>query len=219
LARIIDVTGPIYTGMWHYGPPYPEIKIEPLPRIPWLKHEVYSDIFVGMGSQTGTYIETNAHYFKDEKKISDIPLEKLFMIDAAILNLPKAKGPKEPIRREEIASLKPEIHEGDAILFGSRWGQRWREGNFVRDSPYLTYDTMMWFLDHRPSILGGDIPVFDNPDNPQGFWEKFFRSGALLMAPLVDLEKVTKQRAKLVALPLKVEGTSCVPCRAIIVEE
>ena len=218
MARIIDVTGPIYTGMWNYGPPYPEIEIEPLPEIPWLKHKVYSDIFVGMGSQTGTYIETNAHYFKDEKKLSDLPLQRLFMVDAAILNL-KPKGPKEAIRREEITELKPEIHEGDAILFGTRWGQRWREANFVKDSPYLTYDTVMWFLDQKPSILGGDIPVFDNPDKPQGFWDKFFRSGALLLAPLVNLEKVTKRRAKLVALPLNVEGTCCAPCRTIVVEE
>ena len=124
MTKIIDVTGPIYTKMWNYGPPYPEIKIEPLPKIPWLKHQVYSDIFVGMGSQTGTYIETNAHYFKDEKKLSDVPIEKLFMVDATVLNL-KPKGPKEAVRREEITALKPEIHEGDAILFCTRWGQFW----------------------------------------------------------------------------------------------
>ena len=218
MTKIIDVTGPIYTRMWNYGPPYPEIKIEHLPKVPWLKHEVYSDMFVGMGSQTGTYIETNAHYFKDEKKLSDVPIEKLFMVDATVLNL-KPKGPKEGIRREEITALKPEIHEGDAILFGTRWGQRWREPNFVKDSPYLTYDAVMWFLDQKPSILGGDIPVFDNPDDPQGFWDKFFRSGALLLAPLVNLEKVTKRRTKLVALPLNVEGTCCAPCRTIVVEE
>jgi len=204
--------------MWNYGPPYPEIKIEPLPKVPWLKHEVYSDIFVGMGSQTGTYIETNAHYFKDEKKLSDVPIEKLFMVDATVLNL-KPKGPKEAIRREEITALKPETHEGDAILFGTRWGQRWRDPNFVKDSPYLTYDAVMWFLDQKPSILGGDIPVFDSLDDPQGFWDKFFRSGALLLAPLVNLEKVTKRRTKLVALPLKVEGTCCAPCRTLVVEE
>jgi len=218
LTKIIDVTGPIYTKMWNYGPPYPEIKIEPLPKVPWLKHEVYSDVFVGMGSQTGTYIETNAHYFKDENKLSDVPIERLFMVDAAILNL-RPKGPKEAIRREEIKELKAEIHEGDAILFGTRWGQRWREANFVKDSPYLTYETVVWLLEQKPSILGGDIPVFDNPDNPQGFWDKFFRSGALLLAPLVNLEKVTKQRAKLVALPLNVEGTCCAPCRTLVVEE
>jgi kynurenine formamidase len=204
--------------MWHYGAPYPEIKIEPLPEIPWLKHKVYSDIFIGMGSQTGTYIETNAHYFKDEKKLSEIPLERLFMADAAVLNLER-KGPKEPIRPEEITALNPEIHERDAILFGTGWGQRWREANFVKDSPYLTYDAMMWFLDRKPSILGGDIPVFDNPDNPQGFWDKFFRSGALLLAPLVNLEKVRKRRVKLVALPLNVEGTCSAPCRTIVVED
>lgn len=218
MTKIIDVTGPIYTKMWNYGPPYPEIKIEPLPKVPWLKHEVYSDVFVGMGSQTGTYIETNAHYFKDENKLSDVPIERLFMVDAAILNL-RPKGPKEAIRREEIKELKAEIHEGDAILFGTRWGQRWREANFVKDSPYLTYETVVWLLEQKPSILGGDIPVFDNPDNPQGFWDKFFRSGALLLAPLVNLEKVTKQRAKLVALPLNVEGTCCAPCRTLVVEE
>jgi kynurenine formamidase len=90
--------------MWHYEPPFPEIR----------------ENFVGMGSQTGTYLSTAGHYFKDEKKIDDIPLEKLFMVDVVVLNLPRAKDPKEPIQLDEISALKPVIHEGVVILFGAR---------------------------------------------------------------------------------------------------
>jgi kynurenine formamidase len=78
---------------------------------------------------------------------------------------------------------------------------------------------MMWFLVRKPSILGGDIPRWDRLDKPQGFWEKFFRSGTLMVGPLTNLENVTRNRAKLVVLPMKVEKTPATPCRAIILEE
>ena len=67
MKKIIDVSGPIYDGMWNYEPPFPNFVLKPLPEVPWVKGRVYCEIFEGLHSQTGTYLETPAHYFGNDK--------------------------------------------------------------------------------------------------------------------------------------------------------
>ena len=52
--QVIDLTGEIKTGMWHYEPPFPEFHLRPLPEVPWVSGRVYCEIFEGLNSQTGT---------------------------------------------------------------------------------------------------------------------------------------------------------------------
>ena len=71
MRKIIDVTGLIDKGMWNYDPPFPEINIVPLPPIPWLGGKtVGAEIFEGLHSQTGTYLETPAHHFGNSGSFS-----------------------------------------------------------------------------------------------------------------------------------------------------
>jgi len=78
---------------------------------------------------------------------------------------------------------------------------------------------MEWLLDKKPSIIGGDIPCFDDPQNSEGLVNMLFERGSLILAPLVNLDKITKSQVKLIALPTKIEKICACPCRAIIVEE
>jgi kynurenine formamidase len=45
-----------------------------------------------------------------------------------------------------------------------------------------------------------------------------FERGALLLAPLVNLDLVTALRGRLVALPLNIRAVSGAPCRALLIE-
>ena len=49
------------------------------------------------------------------------------------------------------------------------------------------------------------------------FFPMFFRSDALLLAPLVNLAQVPVPRVNLVVLPLRIRGACASPCRAIAV--
>jgi kynurenine formamidase len=46
-----------------------------------------------------------------------------------------------------------------------------------------------------------------------------FKKGMLLLAPLVNLERVQAARGELMAFPLRVEGVSGAPCRAFFRED
>ena len=74
----------------------------------------------------------------------------------------------------------------------------------------------------RRRLLGelvSDIPRFEIVEKPQGLFDIFAPANILLLGPAINLEKIKSPKVKLTALPLRIEGTCCTPCRAVIIEE
>ena len=125
MKKIIDITGLIDKGMWNYELPFPEVNIVPLPPIPWLDNvTIGAEIFEGVHSQTGTYLETPAHFYGNDNSylLIDVPAEKTYEVPCVILNLGMWEMDIEKGRRAiTVADLEAcfnakDIHEGDAIL-------------------------------------------------------------------------------------------------------
>ena len=227
--KIIDITGVIEEGMWNYEPPFPTLNIKPLPPVPWVKGPVYCEIFEGLHSQTGTYLETPAHFYGNDNPCTylliDVPPEKMVDVPCVVLNLPVCDMPEDGKRHgitvEELEACPnaKDIREGDAILVGTGWGRYWMHPNYLNGSPYFTKEAMEWLIAKKPSILGGDSARWENLEKPEGFFEEFYAADILMAGPMVNLEAVTAPRCKLTCLPIKAVRTSCAPARAIIVEE
>jgi len=250
--RVIDITGPIYEGMWNYEEPFPKFRMEPLGEVEWAKAEVFCEIFKGMHSQTGTYLETPAHFYGNDKcyLVADIPIEKLVNIPCYVINLDEKdfnvpniypgiserksahigmeiKTINTDVERKYINAdmMKAACYEGidipvnSAILVGTGWGKYWREKFYLDKSPYFTYEAMEWLVSKKPFLLGTDFPRWENLDKPEGFFKDFYAADILMLAPCINLEKITRQQVKLTALPLNIPGTSSIPCRAVVIED
>lgn len=225
--KVTDITGEIKNGMWNYEEPFPRVSIKPLGQVPWAGCKVFCEVFEGLHSQTGTYIETPAHYFGNDKcyLAADIPVEKLLNIRCTILKPNKAdftiREDSFPITEEMLAECpgSDSICEGSAILVGTGWGSRWMDPSFLEHSPYFTRGAMNWLISKKPFLLGTDFPRWENLKKPEGFFKDFYNADILMLAPCVNLEKIMGINALLTVLPLKIPGTSCVPCRAVIMEE
>ena len=74
--KVYDITGQIRDGMWNYEPPFPTFHLTPLPQPEWVNSRVYCEIFDGIHSQTGTYLETPAHFYGNDNYylMSDVPV-------------------------------------------------------------------------------------------------------------------------------------------------
>lgn len=223
--KVTDLTGDIYDGMWNYEPPFPPFHLTPLPDVPWVKQKVYCEIFEGLHSQTGTYLETPAHFFGNDNcyLLSEVPAEKLYQMPCRVLmvTLPESPGQSRPAVTSamlEEAAGQQDIPKGCALLVGTGWGVHWRREDYLEKSPYFTYDAMHWLIEKKPFLLGSDFPRWENLERPQNFFSEFYRANILMLAPLINLEKLKSSNVLLTALPLKVPGTSCAPCRAVAVE-
>ncbi len=223
--RITDITGEIRDNMSGLPYPFPEFHLTELPQPDWVDGKVYCEIFEGLHSQTGTYIETPAHFYGNDNcyLMNDVPLEKLVNIPVSILTLEPTQFEKDgrmPITAEMLSSTKGAdfICEGDAILINTSFDIHWMESDYIDRSPFITKDAMQWLISKKPSILGSDFPRWENMDNPEGIFPIFYAADILMLAPVVNLRAVKSERASLTVLPLKIPGTSCIPCRAIITE-
>jgi len=89
------------------------------------------------------------------------------------------------------------------------------------ESPHVERPAMEWIVARGVAILGGDVPCYDDPlpDQGQGVNVPLFDSGALILAPLVGLDRIWKPRVRLVVLPIKLRGACGAPCRAVVIED
>ena len=224
--KVYDLTGPIRDGMWNYEPPFPTFHLKPLPQPEWVSSRVYCEIFTGIHSQTGTYLETPAHFYGNDNcyLMADVPVEKLVSIPCTVLNLPglDTPGKERPAITAEMLAACPgaeDIRPGDAILVGTGWGKYWMESCYLDASPYFTYGAMEWLVEKKPFLLGTDFSRWESFEHPQNLFPLFYAADILMLAPLVNLEKISATRVKLTALPMNIPGTSCIPCRAVATEE
>jgi len=223
--RITDITGEIRDGMSGLPFPFPEFHLAEVPQPEWVDGKVYCEIFEGLHSQTGTYIETPAHFYGNDNcyLMNDVPLEKLVNVPVTILTLEPTQfehGGRTPITLDMISSAKgaDKLREGDALLINTGFDIHWMESDYIERSPFITNEAMKWIISKKPSILGSDFPRWENLEKPEGIFPIFYEADILMLAPVTNLRNVQSERAALTVLPLKIPGTSCIPCRAIVVE-
>lgn len=221
---LLDITGPIYTGMWGNGQPFPDVNIIPVPQPPWVKKTVYCEIFEGMHSQTGTYLETPAHWYGDTYLLDAVPLEKLVDIPCTVLRLDSKRfeaGGRVKITAGEIEKaiqVAGGIEPDTAVAVCTGWGVHWREDRFTKDAPYFSKEAMARLIACKPRLLAADSPLWESREDPQGFFPDFYAADILMLAPVTSLEQlpVNAVNCTLTALPIPVEGTCCAPCRACL---
>jgi kynurenine formamidase len=71
--RVLDLSGPIYNGMWSYDNPIPEVCVEPIASreaIGWSGHVLH------LNTLAGTYIETADHLFSGRETIADVAVQR-----------------------------------------------------------------------------------------------------------------------------------------------
>ena len=223
--RIIDITGPIYEGMWEFGFPQGHFRILQLD-YEFLGHRYKHEGFEGLEGMTGTYMETGATYHGYEKEIPThkIPLEKLINLDTYVLQISLYKLFKKDgrniIRLEDIKQAEKEIiPKFKGILVSTGYGQSWSKKDYIEKSPFFKKEELFYLLDKNPILLGSDIPVWENKLNPEGHLDRLWSSSTILLFNCINLEKIKKFKVKLIALPLNILDVCDCPCRAAVIEE
>jgi kynurenine formamidase len=225
MNKLIDLSGPLYEGMWSYNilsdlaGRLPEFGCEQLAEIATEGYEAYG---YRLSSLTGSYIETGRHMIAGAPALSDLPLSA-FIRPAVVCHVPR-KAPGDLIHSDELEANCPPVQSGDALLIECGWGSRWGEVDYVTGSPAYHVDCLPWLMAQPFAILGVDVPCIESarsrPDGSEAAGNMLvpiFQRGVLLLAPLVNLDQVQAPRGQLIALPLSIQAVSGAPCRAVFV--
>lgn len=175
----------------------------------WVSHHLSIMVLNGC-----TYLETGAHLYPDMPTLDQLAPGK-FLVRAHVVSLPAAEqellAPALP-----LPGFRP---SEDAILLNCGWDTHVEADDYYHRSPYCSPQLQQWLLDHEPAILGGDMLSYDHPeDTAMPFLRRLFRTGAMVLAPLVNLGSLPAV-VTLCAAPLGLAGSSAAPCRALAWEE
>jgi kynurenine formamidase len=180
-----------------------------------LSADLSLDLFV-RDTHAGTHIEAPAYLVSGGKRIDQFEVES-FVAESVLLDLTD-KEPGQPIDDEDLEGAEERagigLREGEVVLLYTGV-ERSEHDDIVPKHAYLSENGAEYLEFKRPFMVGTDAPSLD----PKGSKELSAHSilmsaGILVMESLCNLEKIQQSRFRLLALPLRLKGSTS-PVRAV----
>jgi arylformamidase len=226
MARMIDLSGALENGLWGYHELpgleqcVPAVEVETIATV---RKDGFFSSKILCSTISGTYLESGSHMLEEAKNLDEYTVED-FMKPAKLVRIPNQEA-KALIGAEILETHAPLIERGDALIIDSGWSRMWNKPGYVLKCPNLLPAAIEWVLEKKISIFGVDIPCIEaswsegDEEQKGSLLRSLFQRGTLLLAPLVNLQELSKDSGQLICLPLKVKGASGAPARAVFIED
>src|SRR5262245_43139707 len=111
---------------------------------------------IDMVANTGTYLDSPFHRYADGKDLSELRLERLANLDAAVIRV--------ELSRRAISKADFAGHDlrGKAILVHTGWDVHWRTDHYFEGHPYLTKHTAEYLVEAGAALVGIDSLNIDD---------------------------------------------------------
>jgi arylformamidase len=166
---------------------------------------------VELMDHVGTHIEAPLHCLKDVMDLSQIPLEKLIG-DAVILDLRDAYS-DSGVTLEQVKEAADDaggINVNDIVFC------------MMGETDYFSTEALRWLVDEGVKLMGVDSAGVELPHSISHANENhlvLFRAGVPLIERLANLDRLSKSRVRVYALPIPVVGLDAFPLRVIAIED
>ncbi|MEV3936430.1 cyclase family protein [Glycomyces sp. NPDC049804] len=217
--RLVELNHPITAGMTTYpGMPGPAIT----PYLTWEdSHSHYEDgteFSIGridMIANTGTYLDTPSHRYRDGYDLAGLDLAKVADVPVTLIDLTgadRAIGPD---------ALTGAAIGGTAVLLRTDWSRHWGTETYgdTAAAPYVTADGAQHLVEAGAVLVGIDSVNIDNAASggPRPAHSTLLAAGVPILEHLTGLEQLPATGARLHAVPPRIEGFGTFPTRAYAV--
>ena len=190
------------------------------PNVIRLENQWYIMHNISMVSHIGTHVEAPYHILKDQADLAAIPLETLIG-PAVILDL-KGRPAKSAIAIDDVriaADKAGGIRPGDIVFGNLGWSPFYGTEGYA-GNPYFPPDTIAWLAAQGMKLMGVDAGGVEVPGSEEHVSHHALFSRAIpLIENLTNLERLSKPRAHVYAVPVAVRGLEAFPVRVIAVQE
>jgi len=163
---------------------------------------------IDLVANTGTYLDTPAHRWRDREDLSAVPIDRLAALPGIVI-------------REEGPELTPDLIadvdlEGVAVLLNTGWDQYWRTDDYGDLShPFVGEALARALTAAGPALVGIDSVNIDSTgsgDRPAH--SLLLDAGILVVEHLTRLDELPDAGFEFFAAPVKVRGLGTFPVRA-----
>ncbi len=211
--QMIDVSHTVEHGMVTYkGLPAPII-CDYLSREESREHYADGTEFhigrIDMVANTGTYVDSPFHRYKDGKDLSELTLASVANLSACVIRV-----------KEGVRAITPDLFagqelEGKAVLIDTGWDRYWRTEQYFSEHPYLTREAAQYLAEHKVAFAGIDsLNIDDTEDGYRPAHTILLGAGIPVGEHLCNLSELPDTGFRFFAVPAKVKNFGTFPVRA-----
>ncbi len=213
--RLVDLSHVIRDGMVTYpGLPGPEIGEHLGWEDSWARYAPGTEFRIAqisMVANTGTYLVTPAHRYREGWGIGELPLERAAAVPGVVAD---AAGPA--IGPKAFAGLEV---SGRAVLVRTGWSRHWGTERYGKpDHPYLTAEAAEALVAARSAVVGIDSVNIDGTQTGERpVHSALLGAGIPIVEHLAALDELPADGFEFFAVPPRVEGMGTFPVRAFAI--
>lgn len=206
-VKIIDVTMAVSPSTRVFpGSPHPSF-------IPWSTFAAhgYDSEVMHMSTHTGTHVDAPSHFAPGAPAVDRIAPARL-VSSAVLVRVRKKAG-----QTIDISDIRgADIREGDAVVLATGWEKHYDNDDYMTRNPGLSGEAARYLVEKKVNAVAIDGPSID-PGHDGRFTahNALLPAGVIVIENLCNLDAIEKERFTLVAAPLKLQGASGSPVRAL----
>ncbi|MBV2364383.1 cyclase family protein [Streptomonospora nanhaiensis] len=217
MTQLVDVSHQITSGMVTYpGLPGPEIDDHMSFEESHGTYAAGTEFTIAritMVANTGTYLDTPGHRYRDGADLADLELEKVAGLPGVVVDLPEGAreiGP-DTVRDIDVA--------GRAVLLRTGWDRHWRTERYGDpEHPFLSGEGAKALVEAGAALVGIDsVNIDDTSPGAEGArpaHSVLLAAGIPVVEHLCLLDRLPETGFTFFAVPVKVRGMATFPVRA-----
>lgn len=218
MSKIIDLSHTIVDGMVTYP------GITPPKICDFLSREESKSLYslgvtfcineISMPANTGTYIDSPFHRFKEGIDLSQIPLDSVVNLEIVVCKTIKNN------REIGVNYFKELDITGKAVLIDTGWSKHWGSEQYNYGHPYLTKEAASFLQKKKAALVGIDSLNIDDTDDPsRPVHTILLGSNIPIIEHMCNLQEIPESKAMLHAAPIKIHQFGTFPVRVYAIIE
>jgi kynurenine formamidase len=168
---------------------------------------------ITMVSNTGTYLDTPFHRYRDGADLTGVPVDAVADLDGLVVRLTGADS--QVIDRAALVTYQV---AGRAVLIHTGWDRHWGTERYFNGHPHLTAGAAEWLVEQRPALVGIDSLNIDGTEGGvRPVHTALLAAGIPIVEHLRGLDQLPPQGFRFHAAPVAVAGMGTFPVRAYAV--
>ncbi|NZA25997.1 cyclase family protein [Luteimonas sp. SJ-92] len=166
---------------------------------------------IDMVANTGTYVDSPFHRYRDGKDLAQMPAEAFADLEAVVV-----RADHRRVRAIDAGYFRDRELRGRAVLVHTGWDEHWTRPSYAVDHPHLTADAARYLRDCGVRLVGIDsMNIDDTRGRERPVHTLLLGAEIPIVEHLCNLVVLPDDGFRFSALPPRFAGVGTFPVRAI----